>query len=198
VPVASQRRAIIAMLTASGTRNTELCMLRWQDLDFSHGKIRVQAAKTNRGVREIDITPWLREELLGYKASLGEVDPDAPVFPTRAGTFRDKNNLNRRVIAPVQHAAGKLREERQLSALPTRLSAHVFRRTYATLMIEAGAPPRYVQRQLGHGSARLTLEVYTRVSDSQDRATLGRAFDDLMAPAPCPQRLAQRPATPIW
>ena len=183
VPVASQRRAIIAMLTASGTRNTELCRLRWQDLDFSHGKIRVQAAKTNRGVREIDITPWLREELLGYKASLGEVDPDAPVFPTRDGTFRDKNNLNRRVIAPVQHAAGTLREERQLSPLPTRLSAHVFRRTYATLMIEAGAPPRYVQRQLGHGSARLTLEVYTRVSDSQDRATLGRAFDDLMAGA---------------
>jgi hypothetical protein len=50
-------------------------------------------------------------------------------------------------------------------------------------MIEAGAPPRYVQRQLGHGSARLMLEVYTRVSDSQDRATLGRAFDDLMAGA---------------
>ena len=34
VPIASQRRAIIAMLTASGTRNTELCRLRWQDLDF--------------------------------------------------------------------------------------------------------------------------------------------------------------------
>ena len=183
VPIASQRRAIVAMLAASGTRNTELCRLRWQDLDFSHGKIRVQAAKTNRGVREIDITPWLREELLAYKASLGDVHPVAPVFPTRDGTFRDKNNLNRRVIAPIQRAAGKLREEQRLAPLPTGLSAHVFRRTYATLMIEAGAPPRYVQRQLGHGSARLTLEVYTRVSDSQDRATLGRAFDDLMAGA---------------
>jgi integrase len=105
------------------------------------------------------------------------------VFPTRPATFRDKNNLNRRVITPVQQAAGKLREERQLPPLPSRLSAHVFRRRYATMMIEAGAPPRYVQRQLGHGSARLTLEVYTRVSDSQDRATVGRAFDDLMAGA---------------
>jgi integrase len=183
VPALSQRRAIIATLTASGTRNTELCLLRWQDLDFARSKIRIPASKTNRGVREIDMTPWLREQLLAYKASRGEIDLQEPVFPTRAGTFRDKENLNRRVIGPVQRAAAKLRAARGLAALPTGLSAHVFRRTYATLMTEAGAPPRYVQGQLGHESTRLTLEVYTRVSESRDRAKLGRAFDELMAGA---------------
>lgn len=71
------------------------------------------------------------------------------MFPTRDGTLRDKSNLNRRVIGPVQRAAGELRHQQQLPALSTGLSAHVFRRTYATLMIEAGAPPRHVQRQLG-------------------------------------------------
>src|SRR5207248_10155647 len=106
----------------------------------------------------------LRDELLAYHASLGEVRPEAPVFATREGTHRDKDNLNRRVIGPVQRAAAELRKQQKLPPLPTGLSAHVFRRTYATLMAEAGAPPRYVQRQLGHGSARLTLEVYTRVS----------------------------------
>lgn len=98
-----------------------------------------------------------------------------------------RTNLNRRVIAPVQRAAAKPRARRKLSPLPTDLSAHVFRRTYATLMAEAGAPPRYVQRQLGHGSARLTLEVYTRVSDTRDRTRLGRAFDELMAGAVPPE-----------
>jgi len=181
--IVSQRRAIIATLTASGTRNTELCLLRWQDLDFHRSKIRIPASKTNRGIREIDMTPWLREQLLTYKASLSERQPESPVFPTRDGSFRDKDNLNRRVVAPVQRAAATLRSERGLAELPTGLSAHVFRRTYATLMIEAGAPPRYVQRQLGHESARLTLEVYSRVSDSQDRTKLGRAFDELMAGA---------------
>lgn len=183
VPVLSQRRAIIATLTASGTRNTELCLLRWQDLDFAGSKIRITTAKTSRGVREIDMTPWLRDQLIAYKASRGEIDLQGPVFATRAGSFRDKENLNRRVVAPVQRAADKLRSERSLAALPTRLSAHVFRRTYATLMMEAGAPPRYVQGQLGHESARLTLEVYARVSESADRARLGRAFDELMAGA---------------
>lgn len=179
----SQRRAIIAVLTASGTRNTELCRLRWQDLDFVRSKIRIPNAKTAAGIREIDMTPWLREQLLAYKASLATPDPMAPVFPTSAGTFRNKDNLNHRVIAPVQRAAAQVRNERGLAPLPTRLSAHVFRRTYATLMTEAGAPPKYVQSQLGHESTRLTLDVYTRVSESRDRRKVARAFDELMAGA---------------
>ena len=181
--IVSQRRAIIATLTASGTRNTELCVLRWQDLDFHRYKIRIPAAKSNRGVREIDMTPWLREQLLIYRASLGDVRPDGPVFPTRDQSFRDKDNLNRRVVAPVGRAAATLRSQRGLAPLPTGLSAHVFRRTYITLMAEAGAPITYVQDQVGHESARLTLEIYARVSRSRDRAKWGRAFDELMAGA---------------
>ncbi len=193
--IVSRRRAIIATLTASGTRNSELCLLRWQDLDFQRCKIRIPAAKTNRGVREIDMTPWLREQLLTYKASLGETQPEDPVFPTRDATFRDKDNMNRRVIGPVQRAAAALRTERGLAPLPTGLSAHVFRRTYITLMAEAGAPITYVQDQVGHESARLTLEIYARVSRSRDRAKWGRAFDEIMAGAVPPD--AYDPAGPI-
>jgi integrase len=181
--IVSRRRAIIATLSASGTRNTELCLLRWQDLDFQRSKIRIPASKTKRGVREIDMTPWLREQLLTYKASRGDVAPEKPVFPTRDGSHRNKSNLNRRVIAPVHRAAATLRAERGLAPLPTGLSAHVFRRTYITLMAEAGAPITYVQDQVGHESARLTLEIYARVSRSRDRTKWGRAFDELMVGA---------------
>jgi integrase len=193
--IVSGRRAIIATLSSSGTRNTELCLLRWRDLDFHGYKIRIPASKTNRGVREIDMTPWLREQLLTYRASLGEVSVEDPVFPTRDESFRDKDNLNRRVIAPVQRAAAELRSERGLAPLPTGLSAHVFRRTYTTLMAEAGAPITYVQDQVGHESARLTLEIYARVSRSRDRQKWGRAFDELMAGAV--PATAYEPANPV-
>jgi integrase len=181
--VTSSRRAIVATLSASGTRNTELCDLRVGDLDFQHGKIRIRRSKTAKGIREVDMTPWLRDELLRYRASRGEVSGEAPAFPSRTGAFRDKDNLNRRVIAPVERVAAQLRAERGQPPLPTALSAHVFRRTYITLMAEAGAPITYVQDQVGHESARLTLEIYARVSRSRDRAKWGRAFDELMAGA---------------
>jgi integrase len=183
--VTSARRAVIATLAASGVRNTELCDVRWRDLDFQHGKIRIRRSKTAKGVREVDMTPWLRDELLAYRASRDEVsaEAEAPAFPTARGGFRNKDNLNRRVIAPVERAASQLRAQRGLPPLPTKLSAHVFRRTYITLMAEAGAPITYVQDQVGHESARLTLEIYARVSRSRDRAKWGRAFDELMGDA---------------
>lgn len=170
VPIASQRRAIVAMLAASGTRNTELCRLRWQDLDFSHGKIRVQAARTNEAYARSTSRHRSARSCSPTRRASATSTLWHPCVPDQGRHLPRQEQPNRRAIAPIQRAAGKLREEHRLAPLPTGLSAHVFRRTYATL----------------------TLEVCTRVSDSQDRATLGRTFDDLMAGA-CQRRLARRP-----
>lgn len=39
---------------------------------------------------------------------------------------------------------------------------HTLRRTFASLLYEAGASPAYVMSQMGHTSADLALEVYAR------------------------------------
>ena len=78
----------------------------------------------------MDMTLWLRDELLAYRASRDDVSAEAPAFPTATGGFRDKDNLNRRVIGPVARAAaGPTRRARAAAAsgqaLRTRLSSHV-------------------------------------------------------------------------
>jgi integrase len=176
----SPSRALVALLSASGARNTEACDLRWSDLDFTHGKINVARSKTRRGVREIDMIPWLREELLAYRAAVGSPDLDAPIFPTREGAHRTKDNLNRNVIRPVVRAANDARRERSMPPLPVAVTAHTFRRTYVTLMLEAGAPLAYVQDQVGHEDTKTTQEIYARVLRRQQRAKVGAAFDELM------------------
>jgi integrase len=176
----SPSRAVIALLSASGARNTEACDLRWSDLDFTHGKINVARSKTKRGVREIDMIPWLREELLAYRASVGNPDLHAPVFPTRDGAHRTKDNLNRNVIRSAVRAANAARRERGMPPLPLAVTAHTFRRTYVTLMLEAGAPLAYVQDQVGHEDTKTTQEIYARVLRRQQRAQVGVAFNELM------------------
>ena len=44
---------------------------------------------------------------------------------------------------------------------------HTLRRTFASLLYEAGASPAYVMSQMGHKSAALALEVYARKMDRQ-------------------------------
>jgi hypothetical protein len=44
-------------------------------------EICVPAAMTPAGIHEIDVTPWLREQLIAYKASLGTAGPDGTRLP---------------------------------------------------------------------------------------------------------------------
>ncbi len=179
----SVARMALCLLGASGARNTEICVLRPRDLDFLHGKIRIGDSKTPAGVREIDMTPWLQRQLEPYLAWLGEdYPPTGPLLPNRGGGFYNKDTLNKRIRA-VHQLATVLRLERRLPSLPTDVTAHVFRRTYITLMLEAGASPSYVQEQVGHEDSNTTVKIYSRVLRNRDRRSFGRAFDELMTGA---------------
>ena len=100
----SARRSIIACLAGAGLRNTELCRIDVRDVDFAHGTVNVADAKTEAGVRKVDLSPMLRDELLAWRASLDAPAAESPFFPTRAGSRRDKDNINARVIRPAVRA----------------------------------------------------------------------------------------------
>jgi integrase len=73
-----------------------------------------------------------------------------------------------------------LRADQGLPPLPVAVTAHTFRRTFVTLMLEAGAPLTYVQDQVGHEDTKTTQEIYARVLRRQQRAKIGAAFNELM------------------
>jgi integrase len=182
-PQASVRRAMVAALVCSGLRNSELCALNWEDIDFPHRKITVRDAKTPSGIRSVDMTPRLVEELLTYRAGLGAIDPSGPVFPTRTGARRNASNVNARVVRPAVQRANEIRVQRREPGLPSRVTPHTLRRTYITLMLEAGAPVPYVMSQVGHADSATTLEIYSQVLERRERRTVGEAFDRLMRDA---------------
>jgi integrase len=62
-----KRRALIATLTVAGLRLGEALDLRWRDLDLARGTITVRAAKTDAGVRTVNVPPILRDELDAYR-----------------------------------------------------------------------------------------------------------------------------------
>jgi integrase len=91
------------------------------------------------------------------------------VFTTRAGTPRDRHNVRARVLVPsVARANKRLAEQGHPSIVG--LTNHSLRRTFASLMYEAGASPAQVMAQMGHTSASMALEVYAKMM-SRDRDT---------------------------
>jgi integrase len=182
-PRPNSRRAVIATLGCAGLRNSEACALNIGDLDFAHGVLHVHDAKTEAGVRKVNMTPWLHDELLAYRATRPDADPHEPAFPTRTGARRNKDNVNQRVIQRAVGAANALRAERGEPPLPERVTPHTFRRTFITLMLEAGAPVPYVQDQVGHQDPKTTLSIYAQVLRRRDRRRHGQAFDAIMTGA---------------
>ena len=156
----SGRRALVATLTLAGLRIGEACALLWRDVDLAHGRITVGRSKTDAGMREVDLLPLLRDELAAHKAAARAAGHDDLVFPTAAGTPRDKDNARERVIRPVVTRAEMLLAERGCPALPAGVTAHKLRHTFASVLIALGRDPAYVMGQLGHADPAFTLRIY--------------------------------------
>ncbi|MGH2884818.1 MAG: tyrosine-type recombinase/integrase, partial [Solirubrobacteraceae bacterium] len=147
-----------------------------------HERLAIDEAKTDAGNRHVDLSLDVMEELMAWRAGRQPASPDEYVFATASGRPRDKENISRRVLGPTVERVNELRAERNLQPLPN-VTPHALRRTYISLMIEAGAPLPYVISQVGHADSRTTLEIYAQVQKRLSRKKGHRAFDDLLASA---------------
>ncbi len=162
-----QRRALLATLVFAGLRIGEALSLRWRSIDLARSTITVRAAKTDAGVRVVDILPVLCDELGDYRVRL-DPTPDALVFATATGRRQGATNVRRRMLAKAVEQANKQLAKDETEPLPEGLTPHSLRRTFASLLFAIGEPPPYVMAQMGHTTPDLTLAIYARQMNRRD------------------------------
>lgn len=178
IDAAGKHRALLATMILAGLRVSELAGLRWRDVDLANGRLHVADSKTDAGRRTVDLSPDLRDELLAHKANAGAVDQDRYVFATRNGTARQRSNISRQILAPAIEKADAARVKAGLLPIKSAVTNHTLRRTFASLLYEAGASPAYVMAQMGHESSALALEVYAKVMER--KREVGARMDELV------------------
>jgi integrase len=92
---AGKYRPLLATLILSGLRIGELTNLRWGQVDLAGAKLRVIGSKTEAGVRVVDLSPMLLDELKAHKAAARYADPTSLVFCTAKGTPLNRNTSAR-------------------------------------------------------------------------------------------------------
>ena len=80
------------------------------------------------------------------------------VFISETGSMLDGDNIRHRVFFAVFKKAG-LRHIRQ----------HDLRHTFASLLIQQGAPLAYVKEQMGHHSIQVTVDIYGHLGPGGNR-----------------------------
>lgn len=162
------RRAFLTVLCCAGPRISELTQATLARLDIHGGRLQVGEAKTEAGLRDLELTAFCLDELRPHLAGLSRHLRDLrgaalPIFPTRTGGTLNPPNVRNRLLAETVKRANERRERDGRQLLPERVTPHALRRTFASLALAAGRDARWVMGQMGHTDARLTLSVYAQV-----------------------------------
>jgi integrase len=161
------RRPMIAALGLGGFRISELLDLRWGQVDTERSRFKVADSKTDAGIREVEMTLYLRDELLAYAAGRRERgltrEHDDFFFSTSTGKRRDDDRFRDRILSRSVERANRNRARDGLPPLPA-ITPHSLRRTWATFAAIAGRHPKWIAAQIGHTNPTLTFQVYEQVA----------------------------------
>ena len=151
---------------ATGLRRGELLGLKWTDIDWKNGiiKVRRQVArvngeileaplKTKNSYRAVSISPQAIEVLREQKRKTN----DTYVFPSPNGGPISPDSVNN-MLKRVLERAG----------IP-KVRFHDLRHTFATIALQNGVDIKTVSGMLGHFSAGFTLDTYAHVTTSAQK-----------------------------
>jgi integrase len=157
-------RPLFTVLVFTGLRIGEALGLRWGDVDFEAGVIRVRTQpdattgeivepKTEKAKRDVVLMPalgrLLRDQRLAAPAGLS--GDDCFVFAKVDGN-------------PPRHGTARHAFERAIAkAGLAKVRLHDCRHTFVSLLLAAGRDVVFVSRQVGHSSPAITLNVYSHL-----------------------------------
>ena len=163
---AGRLRPILATMVGAGLRNGEVCALDWPDFDLASGTLTVAAAKTDAGVRHVDLPDALRKELAKHK--LRARHKEGPIFLNRNGQRQSVSNVERRMKTAIRRANKRL-ARLDIRPLDEAVTPHSLRRLYASLRFVLGDDPVYVAAQLGHTEPGFSMKVYASAVRRRER-----------------------------
>lgn len=152
--------AVIELLFATGIRISELCSLRPSDINFENGNILIYGKGAKERILQIGNSEVLTA-LLTYKEAFKDDIVACGYFFV--------NRLKKKLSD--QSVRFMINRYTKLAGIEQHITPHMFRHSFATLLLEQDVDIRYIQRMLGHSSIS-TTEIYTHVSNAKQKDIL--------------------------
>jgi integrase len=183
-------RVMYLTAATTGLRQGELLALRWQDIDWTAGRVRVResyvrgefgATKSKRSNRSVPMTDRLARELDHHsRRSNYQADDDLVFCHPHTGKPMERSRLLKRFKAVLKTAnVGAFVDVVGKDGKPDRKSLtrfHDLRHSFGTRMAAVGVPMRTLQEWMGHRDFATTL-IYADYAPSEGERDLAeRAF----------------------
>lgn len=152
--------AILELLFATGLRVGELCNLTIDSLDISSMQIRVKGKGRKERIVYLTVADTINAMNIYLKLRSQIANCSMPMFIN----YNGKRMTECRVRYLVKQLASKCLKGK-------RVTPHMFRHTFATLLLEEGVDIRFIQDFLGHSSIS-TTQIYLHLSSVAKLAVL--------------------------
>ncbi len=152
--------AVLELLFSTGMRVSELCTLKQEAVNLDEGAIMIYGKGAKERIIQIanyHVLSILKEY---QRAFYDTIEKNNSFFVNRLGNSLSDQSV-RIIINNYTNAAG----------LPLHITPHMFRHSFATLLLEEDVDIRYIQRFLGHSSI-VTTQIYTHVASKKQRDIL--------------------------
>jgi site-specific recombinase XerD len=164
-PLQMRDRALFELAYAGGLRAEEIVRLNITDVDHDAEQLRVEGkGSKTRFVPAGEVAlGTVRLYLERARPALRAEDEQPALFLSRSGRRLGTSDVRRRLRAWAARAG-----------IPSGISPHALRHSFATHLLDGGADLRSIQELLGHSSIS-TTQVYTRVESARLRSAYARS-----------------------
>lgn len=151
---------VIEILFSTGIRVSELCNLKKNNINLQTGIIKINGKGSKE--RIIHLCDSEVKKQIKYYVDLFEI------YLNKSEYFFI-NRLDKQLSE--QSVRLMIHKYQKLSGLSKYITPHMFRHSFATLLLEEGVDIRYIQHMLGHSSIS-TTQIYTQVNMKQQKKIL--------------------------
>ena len=151
---------ILELLFATGMRISELCSLTLEQIDLTEYIIKIYGKGSKE--RLIQICNKNVQRLLYKYEKIRKHE-------TYDNNFLFTNRLHNRLSE--QSVRNMINNYAKLSGISLHITPHMFRHSFATLLLEENVDIRYIQQMLGHSSIT-TTQIYTHTSINKQKDIL--------------------------
>lgn len=152
--------AVLELLFATGARVSEVCSLTPSSVNLDNHTIKFYGKGSKE--RIIQIANLNVQKALNNYVNIFDEE-------IKASDYFFVNRLHNRLSE--QSVREMIRKYTKLAEINIHITPHMFRHTFATLLLEEDVDIRYIQRLLGHSSIT-TTQIYTHVAMSKQKEIL--------------------------
>lgn len=152
--------AVIELLFATGMRISELCSLKPSDIDLENKTVLIYGKGARERILQLG-NPEVLSALTAYQDTFREDIACCGYFFVN----KLKHKLSDQSVRFMINRYAKL------AGIEQHITPHMFRHSFATLLLEQDVDIRYIQKMLGHSSIS-TTEIYTHVSNNKQKDIL--------------------------